>query len=85
MIKASGSLRGIADMLGQGIALAEVNYKNWPSDLPVMHFSLHLGNIYPLTYLLKLLLVHGDSDKVCRSLFFEYFESHATRFLGDKS
>ncbi|KAF8314936.1 lysophospholipase [Clavulina sp. PMI_390] len=35
MIKAKGSLRGLADMLLNGIALAEHHYKNYPSELPV--------------------------------------------------
>jgi len=35
LIKASGTLRGLGDMLNQGIALAETHYKNWPLELPV--------------------------------------------------
>jgi len=35
MIKATGTARGIGDMLTQGIALAEKQYKNWPLRLPV--------------------------------------------------
>ncbi|KAF8314937.1 lysophospholipase [Clavulina sp. PMI_390] len=36
MIKATGSMRGLADMLGNGIALAEQHYKNYPSNMPVL-------------------------------------------------
>ncbi|KAJ3575287.1 hypothetical protein NP233_g1202 [Leucocoprinus birnbaumii] len=36
LIKPSGSLRGISDMLTNGDALLTTYYKNWPSSLPVL-------------------------------------------------
>jgi len=36
LIKASGTLRGLSDMLTEGIALAEKQFKDWPQELPLL-------------------------------------------------